>query len=316
MDVDFIQDIRIRKLVKYQGGRAIAVYALLLCFIYRNGYYAVWDKELPFIISEQTGFDEAYIQQVLKSCLNIGLLCKELFESDNILTSKGIQLRYSQICAASRRRDAIDAYCLIPPEEKPQDPPAPTWNATPPPPRQRRPKAATPTPRSKAPTPTPGLVHPEAAVPAAPQAPCSAPAPPPQSVQPYSATIDDEVAAMRSPSPWKESVCTRYRLTDTQVDDALADFALKCDKRHTSMQDARSHFCYWLQKHLASTRPSPPAKRPAASTRKKASSPTPPVDSAAELRDYMASRGLDPGTTDLSKVAVADSAADFDAIPH
>lgn len=33
-DIDFFQDIRIRKLIKRQGGKAVTVYALLLCLIY------------------------------------------------------------------------------------------------------------------------------------------------------------------------------------------------------------------------------------------------------------------------------------------
>ena len=37
-DVDFFQDIKIRKLIKYQRGKAVTVYALLLCLIYKNGY--------------------------------------------------------------------------------------------------------------------------------------------------------------------------------------------------------------------------------------------------------------------------------------
>lgn len=35
MDVDMFQDIKIRKLIKRQGGKAVVVYTLLLCFIYR-----------------------------------------------------------------------------------------------------------------------------------------------------------------------------------------------------------------------------------------------------------------------------------------
>lgn len=34
-DIDFFQDIRIRKLIKRQGGKAVTVYALLLCLIYK-----------------------------------------------------------------------------------------------------------------------------------------------------------------------------------------------------------------------------------------------------------------------------------------
>ena len=64
MDIDIFSDIKIRKLIKYQGGKAISIYALLLCNIYKNGYYMEWDDDVPFIISEQTGFDEEYILDV------------------------------------------------------------------------------------------------------------------------------------------------------------------------------------------------------------------------------------------------------------
>lgn len=113
-DVDFYQDLKIRKLIKYQGGKAISVYTLLLCIIYRNGYYIRWDKELPFMISELTGYTEANIQEVIECCMNIGLLSRELFESEGILTSKGIQARYAGICSSSRRRGTIAEYSLMP----------------------------------------------------------------------------------------------------------------------------------------------------------------------------------------------------------
>lgn len=117
LDVDFFQDIRIRKLIKYQGGKAITVYALLLCIIYKQGYYMRWDEELPFIISEQTGFEEAYIQEVFKCCMVVGLFSKELYESDKIITSKGIQERYKTICDQLRRICQFDEFSLISSEE-------------------------------------------------------------------------------------------------------------------------------------------------------------------------------------------------------
>lgn len=97
MDVDFFQDIRIRKLIKYQGGKAVTVYALLLCIIYKQGYYVRWDDELPFIISGQTGFEEAYIQEVFKCCMIVGLFSKKLYDSDKVITSKGIQERWIKL---------------------------------------------------------------------------------------------------------------------------------------------------------------------------------------------------------------------------
>lgn len=116
-DIDFFQDLRIRKLIKYQGGKAVTVYALLLCIIYKDGYYSRWDEELPFIISELSGYDEAYIREVINCCMNIGLFSRSLFESDRVLTSKGIQLRYQKICALSRRACVISEFTLVSSEE-------------------------------------------------------------------------------------------------------------------------------------------------------------------------------------------------------
>ena len=116
-DIDFFQDIRIRKLIKRQGGKAVTVYALLLCLIYKNGYYMRWDNELPFICSETTGFDEAYISEVIKTCLSLGLFDKALYESEDILTSKGIQVRYCNIQRLNKRMARIEKYSLL---EEPQ----------------------------------------------------------------------------------------------------------------------------------------------------------------------------------------------------
>lgn len=112
-EVDFFQDIKIRKLIRRNGGKAIAVYALLLCYIYKSGYFMTWDKELPFIISEQTGYGEVYIQEVLESCLTLGLLDRRMLDEEGVLTSRGIQERYKKICADSRRSASIGEYNLL-----------------------------------------------------------------------------------------------------------------------------------------------------------------------------------------------------------
>jgi hypothetical protein len=111
-DVDFFDDIKVRKLIKRQGGKAVAVYALLLCFIYKNGYYIGGDEELPFIISEKTGYDEVYIQEVIKSCISLGLFDKSLYEK-GIITSLGIQIRYLEVQKWNKRLGVISVYNLI-----------------------------------------------------------------------------------------------------------------------------------------------------------------------------------------------------------
>lgn len=113
MDVDFFSDIKMRKLIKYQGGKAVAVYALLLCNIYKSGYYMRWDEELPFIISEQTGYDEAYVREAVKCCMVVGLFSLSMYEKEGVITSRGIQERYVEACAASRRKSLILEYSLL-----------------------------------------------------------------------------------------------------------------------------------------------------------------------------------------------------------
>lgn len=112
-DIDFFQNIRIRKLIKRQGGKAVTVYALLLCLIYKNGYYMQWDNELPFIGSELSGFDEAYISEVIKTCLSLGLFDKNLYDTEKVLTSRGIQVRYCNIQRLSKRISRIDRFSLL-----------------------------------------------------------------------------------------------------------------------------------------------------------------------------------------------------------
>lgn len=134
-DIDFFQDIRIRKLIKRQGGKAVTVYALLLCLIYKNGYFMQWDDELPFIGSEMSGFEEAYVLEVIKTCLTLGLFDKNMYDTEQVLTSKGIQVRYCNIQRLNKRMSRIDKYSLL---NEPQQ------RTTASKPKSKQPKAAKP----------------------------------------------------------------------------------------------------------------------------------------------------------------------------
>jgi hypothetical protein len=116
-EVDFFNDIKLRKLIKYQSCGSVSIYTLLLCIIYKNGYYMLWDSELPFIISEKTGYEEGYVNEVISCCFKVGLLSKSMYENHNILTSKGIQNRYEEICRLLKRKFNVSEFSLIDSEE-------------------------------------------------------------------------------------------------------------------------------------------------------------------------------------------------------
>lgn len=274
-DIDFFQDIRIRKLIKYQSGKAVAVYAFLLCNIYRNGYYAEWDKELPFIISEQTGYTEAYIQEVIECCMNIGLFSKELFDSHHVLTSRGIQQRYLRICSSSRRSVRIKDYSLIDSET-----------------------SAAPSPGSHPSTEKkPTQTEPQPPIKTNPQ-----PSPSPQT---YSMTPDREIAILAADSRWLQGVSTRYAISVDEIIGKLSEFSLTCSKNHTSLQDCKSHFCRWLAKQ--SPRPSSQPRKAIREDHQEQQV----CDSAAQLRSYLKSRGLQEGTS-LAALAASEAAASID----
>lgn len=113
MDVDIASDIKIRKLIKRHKGQAFAVYTLLLCNIYKNGYYIHWDEDLPLLIAEQIGLTEEYVMNIIEYCITVGLFSSEMFENEKILTSRSIQERYSFISRQSKRKRTIQEYALI-----------------------------------------------------------------------------------------------------------------------------------------------------------------------------------------------------------
>lgn len=95
------------KMVRARFGlKGYAVYTLLLCKIYRDkGYYCNWgeDEALLFAHEVGDGVNIAFVNDVVHELLKRGLLDAGIFERFKILTSKGIQERYSSICKQLKR---------------------------------------------------------------------------------------------------------------------------------------------------------------------------------------------------------------------
>lgn len=212
MDIDIFSDLKIRKLIKYQGGKAISIYALLLCSIYKNGYYIEWDEELPFICSELTGFDEVYVSEVIKTCLSLGLFSKELFDAEGVLTSKGIQERYSRICIQCRRVCNITDYSLLTQQQAPR-------------PRNRANQRKKETEKQDA---------------------------PPPRYEPYSLTLDQEIEKLKADECWLDQLQVLHSMKIELLRNSLDDFRVQCvadgkERGHQSLADAKQHFNSWLR---------------------------------------------------------------------
>lgn len=223
VEIDLFHDPKVRKLIGCQGGKAITVYALLLCIIYERGYYMRWSESLSVECSQLTGFDGAYISEVISSCLSLGLFCKAWFESDHVLTSRGIQKRYAQMCRQNRRVCRIADYDLL--------------SATPAP--KSRPTKPKPQPKSKlqpAPTPVaqPTLFN-------------SQPLPTP----PPALSLDEEIAQLKAADIWLDNLQTLYHMPADQLRLHLDRFRQECLanglQHHKDIQDAKRHFNNWMR---------------------------------------------------------------------
>lgn len=105
VDVHFVDDIKVRKVLKACGAQSIAVLISLLGNIYADrGYYLVWDSDMPFLIADKVGISEGAVLEIVGKAVQVGLFDRELFKK-NILTSRGIQRRFFE--AVARRKEVF-----------------------------------------------------------------------------------------------------------------------------------------------------------------------------------------------------------------
>lgn len=114
LDVDFLNDLKIKKIMKSCGPNSIAIIILLLGNIYGDeGYFMKWDEDVCFLVADAVGAKEVYVKEVLKKCLQVDLFSSELFEKYKIITSKGIQKRFFEITKRRKRDNLINEYLLV-----------------------------------------------------------------------------------------------------------------------------------------------------------------------------------------------------------
>lgn len=113
LDVNFFSDIKCRKLLKKYGSDGITLYIYLLCRIYEDSYYLEIDDDLIFFTSESLKLDENHVNEMLNFMLKIGIFDENLAREKKILTSKGVQIRYSEIAKIARRKKIVEKFSLI-----------------------------------------------------------------------------------------------------------------------------------------------------------------------------------------------------------
>lgn len=114
LSVEFLKDIKIRKIKRACGPQTVEILLCLLGNIYReNGYYIGWDEDTAFLVADEVGAKEGLVEEIVNKATQVGFFNREKFEQYKILTSKGIQERFTE--ATRKRKDSVisDIYSVI-----------------------------------------------------------------------------------------------------------------------------------------------------------------------------------------------------------
>ncbi|MEE6716131.1 DUF4373 domain-containing protein [Schleiferilactobacillus harbinensis] len=102
LDVDFMTNAKTEAIMGEFGAKGTLVFMTLLMAIYQNGYYLGWSELIKNQIANRvSGATGELVGLVVKRLIEYGTFNKDLFLSDNVLTSQRIQETYLD---ATRRR--------------------------------------------------------------------------------------------------------------------------------------------------------------------------------------------------------------------
>lgn len=113
LNVGFLSDIKIRKIMMAHGPSSIAVIIYILTNIYKDeGYFMkVTDDEINLIAFDTRTSVEMVAAVIEKAC-EVDLFSAEMYKQHQILTSKGIQSRYIKITERRKKPMLLTVYCL------------------------------------------------------------------------------------------------------------------------------------------------------------------------------------------------------------
>lgn len=114
LNVNFINDLKVRKLLLSCGAQSIAVLIYLLSTIYKDeGYFVEIHEDEIDLIALDVNVTPEYVLEVINKACEVRLFDVNLYENFNILTSKGIQERYLKITERRKNSVVITQFNLV-----------------------------------------------------------------------------------------------------------------------------------------------------------------------------------------------------------
>lgn len=114
LNVNFINDLKVRKLLLSCGAEAITVLIYLLSTIYKDeGYYVEIHEDEIDLIALDINVTPEFVLKVINKACEVRFFNVNLYNNFNILTSKGIQERYLKITERRKNSVIITQFNLI-----------------------------------------------------------------------------------------------------------------------------------------------------------------------------------------------------------
>ncbi|WP_368251726.1 DUF4373 domain-containing protein [Enterococcus sp. 2201sp1_2201st1_B8_2201SCRN_220225] len=114
VDVNFLGDVKVRRVRMACGMEAVGILVYLLSLIYRDhGYYEKWDEELCFLTAMELYLTEDVVEKVVAKAAQVGFFDGELLETQGILTSSGIQARFLAATRKRKVRRLVKEYVVV-----------------------------------------------------------------------------------------------------------------------------------------------------------------------------------------------------------
>ena len=267
-DVDFFDDPKVCAVIVEHGVKGQAAIVMLLCAIYRHGYFLEWTPECcVMLLRNLPGVTISKMGKIIKTLVEWEFFDRQLFEEHQVLTNRDIQQRF--LIAARRRKFATsDAlpYWLVEEDSKAT---AETAVADPTGDTDRNDlmseeMAAEMSEEEMTAEITDLSVELTGENMSAEMRKMSAET----TTKEIEKNIDKNINIYSSPTTthtreainqikgnqsWTEAVCMRHHLTQEELADKLEEFALDCECRgkpeHDSISDVQGHFCNWLLIH-------------------------------------------------------------------
>lgn len=255
LDVDFFADEKIAAISGEFGIKGEITVIKLLCAVYRNGYFILWNEPLKYkLLRDLPGVSPELIDQIVNRLVRWGFFDESLFDSVKVLTSRGIQKRFFSI--TRRRGLPHDAKYLL------------AENGCTGVIDDNNPAAAellsTKTPQSKVKkriisttttTARENLDDSNDSVndfSATPEKGCAEKVPPQVPPGTYSLVPIGELAAwMKSETVWIEHLCMNKHKDQEYIKRRIDEFVVNCDSYGETAKDkgdCKKHFVNWLRK--------------------------------------------------------------------